>query len=72
MAIKSAIVNGQKIEFEEEDPPTVQELRDKGLIAQGQIVVHDQGNGQLKSITKNVRIEPGSFVTSIPRFEWGC
>jgi hypothetical protein len=35
MAIKSAIVNGQKIEFEEEDPPTVQELRDKGLIAQG-------------------------------------
>jgi hypothetical protein len=72
MAVKSAIVNGQKIEFEEETPPTVQELRDKGVIAQGQIVVHDQGNGHLKSITKNARIAPGSLVTSVPRFEWGC
>jgi hypothetical protein len=71
MAIKSAIVNGQKIEFEEENPPTVQELRDKGLINTGQIVVHDTGNGRLKSITKDARIAPNSFVTTVPRFEWG-
>jgi hypothetical protein len=72
MAIKNAIVNGQKIEFEEDNPPTVQELRDKGVIAKGQIVVQDQGNGQLKSITKDARITPDSFVTTIPRYEWGC
>jgi hypothetical protein len=72
MAIKSAIVNGQKIEFEEDTPPSVQELREKGLIAPDQLVVHNQGKGQLKSITKNARIAPGSFVTSVPRFEWGC
>jgi hypothetical protein len=72
MAIKSAIVNGQKIEFEEDNPPTVQELREQGLLAKGQIVVHDPGNGQVKSITKDVRIAPDSFMTTVPRFEWGC
>jgi hypothetical protein len=71
MAIKSAIVNGQKIEFEEDNPPTVQDLRDKGVLAKGQIVVQDQGNGQLKSITKADQIAPGSFVTTVPKYEWG-
>jgi hypothetical protein len=71
VAIKSAIVNGQKIEFEDDSPPTVQELRDKGVIEKGQIVVQDQGNGQVKSITKDTRITPDSYVTTIPRYEWG-
>jgi hypothetical protein len=72
MGRQTAIINGQTYQFDDAFPPTMQELGDEGLLDSNQIVVRDRRDGRLEALSQNDRLEPDSFVITIPRFDWGC
>jgi hypothetical protein len=71
MGQKSAIVNGQRITFDEEQPPTMQELREQGAVTEGQQIIRDLGNGRRENLTKKDVLATDSVINSVPRYIWG-
>jgi hypothetical protein len=71
MGREEAVVNGQPIQFEDASSPTVSELREQGRIPADQVVIRDQGNGSVETLTDDAKIQAGESVVSIPRYIFG-
>jgi hypothetical protein len=72
MARKTAIVNGQPYQFDDAVAPTMQKLGEAGVLDKTQTIVRDRRDGRLEALSQSDRLEPDSFIITIPRFDWGC
>jgi hypothetical protein len=71
MGLHEAVVNGQRIEFEDTSPLTVEDLRQQGQVPADEIFVRDYGNGQVQTVMEGYRIQAGESFFTIPKYIWG-